>query len=133
MKPTTAQTRPTLDDVALLNTRLNIMAHLIRERDQLEARIAELNEVLDDALPAEGADTETDQQVESAPLTLQDRLLSVCYNHPDGATLDDFASDLGISKATASSYLYSSRHSANTYLTRIRNSNGTVWMSNEEA
>jgi chaperonin cofactor prefoldin len=115
---------------------LNSLEQLIVNRDRIQARIQEINNVLEGILNQAtkttkfryvGSDTLVSSKSRYAGDSLAPRLQAACLKFPEGITLGELTEELGVAKITASAYVYSSRIGGK-FLHRDYNQNGKpVW------
>jgi chaperonin cofactor prefoldin len=115
---------------------LNALEQLIVNRDRIQARIQEINNVLEGILNQAtkttkfryvGSDTLVSSKSRYAGDSLAPRLQAACLKFPEGITLGELTEELGVAKITASAYVYSSRIGGK-FLHRDYNQNGKpVW------
>ena len=124
--------------IADYRNQLNALEQLIVNRDHIQARIQEIDKVLEGILNQATKPTPTmkfryvgsDTLVSScryAGDSLAPRLQAACLKFPEGITLSELTEELGVAKITASAYVYSSRIGGK-FLHRDYNENGKpVW------
>jgi|694.fasta_scaffold69554_8 conjugal transfer/entry exclusion protein len=119
-----------INDVRNYRQKLDNLEALMNKREEIKTRINEINSMLTQIL---GADlfkkVEAESQAKKTKRTrsrdsMESRIKQVCDLHPNGATLEDFASGLGVAKVTASTYLYCQ---ASHLVNRSHNGSKTVW------
>jgi len=134
---TQAQMNITLASIADYRNQLNALEQLIVNRDHIQARIQEIDNVLEGILDQVAKPTKKFRYVGSNTLvssksrhagdSLAPRLQAACLKFPDGITLGELTEELGVAKITASAYVYSSRIGGK-FLHRDYNQNGKpVW------
>jgi chaperonin cofactor prefoldin len=134
---TQAQMNITLASIADYRNQLNALEQLIVNRDHIQARIQEIDNVLEGILdqvakPTKkfryvGTNTLVSSKSRHAGDSLAPRLQAACLKFPDGITLGELTEELGVAKITASAYVYSSRIGGK-FLHRDYNQNGKpVW------
>ena len=127
----------TLASIADYRNQLNALEQLIVNRDRIQARIQEIDNVLEGILNQATKPTKklfryvgSDTLVSScryAGDSLAPRLQAACLKFPEGITLGELTEELGVAKITASAYVYSSRIGGK-FLHRDYNENGKpVW------
>lgn len=127
----------TLASIADYRNQLNALEQLIVNRDRIQARIQEIDNVLEGILNQATKPTKklfryvgSDTLVSScryAGDSLAPRLQAACLKFPEGITLSELTEELGVAKITASAYVYSSRIGGK-FLHRDYNENGKpVW------
>ena len=127
----------TLASIADYRNQLNALEQLIVNRDRIQARIQEIDNVLEGILNQATKPTKklfryvgSDTLVSScryAGDSLAPRLQAACLKFPEGITLSELTEELGVAKITASAYVYSSRIGGK-FLHRDYNQNGKpVW------
>ena len=127
----------TLASIADYRNQLNALEQLIVNRDRIQARIQEIDNVLEGILNQATKPTKklfryvgSDTLVSScryAGDSLAPRLQAACLKFPEGITLGELTEELGVAKITASAYVYSSRIGGK-FLHRDYNQNGKpVW------
>ena len=125
----------TLASIADYRNQLNALEQLIVNRDRIQARIQEFDNVLEGILNQATKPTKI-RYVGSTTLvsssryagdSLAPRLQAACLKFPEGITLSELTEELGVAKITASAYVYSSRIGGK-FLHRDYNENGKpVW------
>ena len=125
----------TLASIADYRNQLNALEQLIVNRDRIQARIQEIDNVLEGILNQATKPTKI-RYVGSTTLvsssryagdSLAPRLQAACLKFPEGITLSELTEELGVAKITASAYVYSSRIGGK-FLHRDYNENGKpVW------
>ena len=134
---TQAQMNITLASIADYRNQLNTLEQLIVNRDHIQARIQEIDNVLEGILDQVAKPTKKFRYVGSNTLvssksrhagdSLAPRLQAACLKFPEGITLGELTEELGVAKITASAYVYSSRIGGK-FLHRDYNENGKpVW------
>jgi len=134
---TQAQMNITLASIADYRNQLNALEQLIVNRDHIQARIQEIDNVLEGILDQVAKPTKKFRYVGSNTLvssksrhagdSLAPRLQAACLKFPEGITLGELTEELGVAKITASAYVYSSRIGGK-FLHRDYNENGKpVW------
>lgn len=126
----------TLASIADYRNQLNALEQLIVNRDRIQARIQEIDNVLEGILNQATKPTKKFRYVGSDTLvsscryagdSLAPRLQAACLKFPEGITLSELTEELGVAKITASAYVYSSRIGGK-FLHRDYNQNGKpVW------
>ena len=126
----------TLASIADYRNQLNALEQLIVNRDHIQARIQEIDNVLEGILNQATKPTKKCRYVGSNTLvsssryagdSLAPRLQAACLKFPEGITLGELTEELGVAKITASAYVYSSRIGGK-FLHRDYNENGKpVW------
>ena len=127
----------TLASIADYRNQLNALEQLIVNRDHIQSRIQEIDNVLEGILNQATKPTKklfryvgSDTLVSScryAGDSLAPRLQAACLKFPEGITLGELTEELGVAKITASAYVYSSRIGGK-FLHRDYNENGKpVW------
>jgi hypothetical protein len=126
----------TLASIADYRNQLNALEQLIVNRDRIQARIQEIDNVLEGILNQATKPTKKFRYVGSDTLvsscryagdSLAPRLQAACLKFPEGITLSELTEELGVAKITASAYVYSSRIGGK-FLHRDYNENGKpVW------
>ena len=127
----------TLASIADYRNQLNALEQLIVNRDHIQARIQEIDNVLEGILNQAtkpttkfryvGSDTLVSSKSRYAGDSLAPRLQAACLKFPEGITLSELTEELGVAKITASAYVYSSRIGGK-FLHRDYNQNGKpVW------
>ena len=126
----------TLASIADYRNQLNALEQLIVSRDRIQARIQEIDNVLEGILNQATKPTKKFRYVGSDTLvsscryagdSLAPRLQAACLKFPEGITLGELTEELGVAKITASAYVYSSRIGGK-FLHRDYNENGKpVW------
>ena len=126
----------TLASIADYRNQLNALEQLIVNRDRIQARIQEIDNVLGGILNQATKPTKKFRYVGSDTLvsscryagdSLAPRLQAACLKFPEGITLGELTEELGVAKITASAYVYSSRIGGK-FLHRDYNENGKpVW------
>ena len=134
---TQAQMNITLASIADYRNQLNALEQLIVNRDHIQARIQEIDNVLEGILDQVakptmkfryvGSNTLVSSKSRHAGDSLAPRLQAACLKFPEGITLGELTEELGVAKITASAYVYSSRIGGK-FLHRDYNQNGKpVW------
>jgi len=134
---TQAQMNITLASIADYRNQLNALEQLIVNRDHIQARIQEIDNVLEGILDQVakptmkfryvGSNTLVSSKSRHAGDSLAPRLQAACLKFPEGITLGELTEELGVAKITASAYVYSSRIGGK-FLHRDYNENGKpVW------
>ena len=126
----------TLASIADYRNQLNALEQLIVNRDHIQSRIQEIDNVLEGILNQATKPTKKFRYVGSDTLvsscryagdSLAPRLQAACLKFPEGITLSELTEELGVAKITASAYVYSSRIGGK-FLHRDYNENGKpVW------
>jgi hypothetical protein len=92
----------TLATIANYRNQLNVLEQLIEKRASIKARILEIDNTL------KGILKHVSHKRRHTGDALAPRLEAICSRHPEGATLQHFIEELGVTKSTASTYVYNS-------------------------
>lgn len=93
----------TLATIANYRNQLNVLEQLIEKRATIKARILEIDNTL------KGILKHVSHKRRQCNDALAPRLEAICSRHPEGATMQNFIDELGVTKSTASTYMYNSQ------------------------
>ena len=102
-----------MHEVLAYRKKVDQLEALVRRRDEIKAKIAEIDATLLQILGPDlfekfhAATSKKTSRLRIRNTTpMADRFRKVFMAHPDGANLSQIASELGVTRATASTYIY---------------------------